>query len=114
MIRRRANQMDNNRFTPSEFDTRARHQRSSSAISVWALLCFGFILMVSCASPASTSGTRPQRTPTAPSNQSPTALPLTQQYDFTAQDSGRTVAYTITSRFEIFLNQQQYPKQNVK
>src|SRR5258708_5613419 len=39
---------------------------------------------------------------------------LTQQYDFTEQDSGRTVTYTVTSRFEITLNQQKYPKGNLR
>ena len=83
----------------------SRHQHTRSALTVWALLGFAFIFLVGCASPVNPKNTTPQRTPTPN---------LTQQYDFTAQDSGRTVTYTITSRFEIFLNQQKYPKQNVE
>ena len=48
----------------------------------------------------------------------PSLLPappqLTQQYEFTEQDSGRTVIYTVTSRFGISLNQQKYPKKNMQ
>ncbi len=48
----------------------------------------------------------------------PSLLPatpkLTQQYEFTEQDSGRTVTYTVTTRFEIIFNQQQYPKKNLQ
>lgn len=94
--------MDNNCSTSSD----SRHQRTHSAITVWTLLSYAFIFMVGCASPVSPKSTTLQPTPTTPN--------LTQQYDFTAQDSGRTVTYTITSRFEIFLNQQKYPKQNVE
>lgn len=48
-----------------------------------------------------------------PSLLSPTPQ-LTQQYDFTEHDSGRTLTYTVTTRFEIFFNQQQYPKKNLQ
>lgn len=44
----------------------------------------------------------------------PTTTKLTQQYEFTEQDSGKTVTYTVTSRFDIILNQQQYPKKNLQ
>lgn len=48
----------------------------------------------------------------------PSLLPappeLTQQYEFTEKDSGRTVTYTVTTRFQIILNQQQYPKRNLQ
>ena len=40
----------------------------------------------------------------------PAPSQLTQQYDFTEHDSGRTAVYSVTTRFEIFLNQQQYPQ----
>src|SRR5258707_13029158 len=55
-----------------------------------------------------------QQTPTTSSTVAPGTLQLTQQYDFTEQDSGRTVTYTVTSRFEITLNQQKYPKGNLR
>lgn len=98
--------MDGYRSTYSRSDTRIRYQHMRSAIPVSAFLGFAFIFLVGCASPVSPKNTTPQPTPTTPK--------LTQQYDFTAQDSGRTVTYTITSRFEIFLNQQKYPKQNIE
>lgn len=48
----------------------------------------------------------------------PSLLPvtpkLTQQYDFTEQDRGRTLIYTVTTRFQIIFNQQQYPKKNLQ
>jgi hypothetical protein len=39
---------------------------------------------------------------------------LTQQYEFTAQDSGKTATYTVTSRFTLILNALVYPKANLK
>ncbi len=44
----------------------------------------------------------------------PAPSQLTQQYDFTEHDSGRTAVYSVATRFEIFLNQQQYPKTNLQ
>ncbi len=48
----------------------------------------------------------------------PSLLPappqLTQQYDFTEHDSGSTLTYTVTTRFEIIFNPQQYPKTNLQ
>ncbi len=54
-------------------------------------------------STATTSRTIPQGTPQ-----------LTQQCEFTDHDSGKTVTYTVTSRFTIILNAQQYPKSNLQ
>ena len=98
--------MDGYRSTSSCSDMSICYQYMRSAITVWILLSFTCILLVGCASPVRPKNNTPKPSPTTPS--------LTQQYDFTAQDSGRTVTYTITSRFEIFLNQQKYPKQNVE
>jgi len=98
--------MDDYGSTSSGSDMRICHQHTRSAIPVWTFLSFALIFLIGCTSPVSPKSITPQPTPTAPN--------LTQQYDFTAQDSGRTVTYTITSRFEIFLNQQKYPKQNVE
>lgn len=41
-------------------------------------------------------------------------MQLTQQYEFTAQDSGRTVTYDVTSRFTLILNAQLYPQANLR
>ncbi len=79
----------------------------------WVLLGLACLFLLSCSHPGSPPGTTaPQTSVTSPSV-TPTSA-LTPQYDFTAQDSGRTVTYVVTSRFEIFLNQQQYPKQNLQ
>lgn len=81
-----------------------------------ALLGLACLLLLGCANPGGTAGSTAQQTSTAPTTH-PSITPtpaLTQQYDFTAQDNGRTVTYVVTSRFEIFLNQQQYPKENLQ
>ena len=108
--------MESNRFRCSGTDTGVRQPRTWSMIPEWILPGLAFLLLVSCANPASTQGTTPQRTPTTPSSQiSTTPTPqLTQQYEFTERDSGRTLTYTVTSRFGIILNQQRYPKKNIQ
>ena len=98
--------MDNNRSICSDSGMRGWHRHTCNAIAVWTFLCFAFILLVGCASSVNPKSTTPQATPTTPN--------LTQQYEFTAKDSGRIVTYTITSRFQIILNPQKYPKQNVR
>ncbi len=105
-----------NRSTPSDAGTKAWHQHARSAITVWFLAGLAVILLVSCANPISTPGITPPQTPTSPSiPPSTTPTPqMTQQYQFTEQDSGRTVTYTLTSRFGIILNQQTYPKENMQ
>ena len=92
----------------------------------WALLGLACLFLLGCAQPGTTQQTTanfpsptstltsPSPTPTLPVPSPTPTITLTQQYDFTAQDSGKTVTYGITTRFEIFLNQQQYPKQNIK
>lgn len=91
-------------------------------MSFVALICL--LVLAGCgsspSSPAAgvpTPGTATTR-PTSPVAQ-PTAtlMPtpgLTQQYEFTERDSGKTVTYTITSRFQIILNPQKYPQKNVR
>jgi hypothetical protein len=57
----------------------------------------------------------PSPTATAPGLNSPSPTPqLTQVYEFREQDSGKTVTYTITSRFSIILNEQKYPRHNLQ
>jgi len=125
--------MVSNRSTSSDTHTGAQQSRARSTVPGLTLLGLAFLLLVSCANPTSTQGTTPQRTPTTLGNHlsatptpqrtpttlanhlSPTPTPqLTQQYDFTEQASGRTITYTVTSRFEIILNQQRYSKKNVQ
>jgi hypothetical protein len=74
------------------------------------LLSYVSLLLTSCATSTKQQGSTP--TPTSPGNSLTTPSPslLTQQYQFTAQDSGRTLIYPVTSRFGIILNAQQYPK----
>ena len=91
-------------------------------MSFVALICL--LVLASCgtspSSPAAgvpTPGTATTQ-PTSPVAQ-PTATPmptsgLTQQYEFTDRDSGKTVTYTITSRFQIILNPQKYPQKQVR
>ncbi len=113
---RNNDKMVSNRSTSSDTHTGAQQSRARSTVPGLTLLGLAFLLLVSCANPTSTQGTTPQRTPTTLGNHlSPTPTPqLTQQYDFTEQASGRTITYTVTSRFEIILNQQRYSKKNVQ
>lgn len=84
-----------------------------SIVLGWALLGLACLFLPGCSHPGSTPGAAAQQKPGGHPSATP-APALTQQYDFTAQDSGRTVTYVVTSRFEIFLNQQQYPKENLQ
>jgi hypothetical protein len=106
--------MQSNHFTTSGTEIGARQQCGRSAAMGWALLSLVCLLLVSCASSVGASGTTSQPTPTTPNIPISKTPQLTQQYDFTAQDSGKTVTYVITSRFEIILDQQKYPKQHVQ
>jgi hypothetical protein len=54
-------------------------------------------------------------TPLTPASSTSSPTPeLTQQYSFTAQDSGKTVTYTVTSRFQIIFDQQKFPQKDVQ
>ena len=97
--------------------TCVRQARLRRAIAGLPLLfSIAFLIFASCAGPTSTQTTTPQQTPTAQSiPASPASTPqLTQQYEFKEQDSGRTVTFTVTSRFQIILDQHKYPKKNVQ
>jgi hypothetical protein len=88
------------------------------------LLCLGLLVVVSaCGTTANgtTSTANAGHTPLASTaTAQPTTAPvtptlgLTQQYAFTAQDSGKTIRYGITTRFSLSLNQQQYPQQKLQ
>ena len=81
----------------------------------WLLSGLVFLLFASCAGSGGVAATTPHLTPTPPGAQiSVTPAPqLTQQYQFTERDSGRTITYVVTSRFGIILNQQKYPKKQI-
>jgi len=72
------------------------------------------LFLASCSMPTKQQSST--TTPTSSGNPLTTPSPslLTQQYQFTAQDSGRTLIYTITSRFGIILSAQQYPKKQLQ
>ena len=108
--------MKGDRSTASDSGTKVWHQHARSAVAIWTLWGLAVILLVSCANPISGPGTTPPQSPNSSSTAlSTTPTPqLTQQYQFTEQDSGKTVTYTITSRFGIILNQQKYPKENMQ
>jgi hypothetical protein len=81
----------------------------------WTLLGLAFLfLLVSCANPFSTQNVTTPPTSHTPGGQSSATPQLTQQYEFTEKDSGKTVTYTVTSRFGIILDQQKYPKNNIQ
>ena len=100
-------------FNPWGHEIGAWQQHMRRMVPLCTLVGLTVILLVSCASPASAKGTARQA-PTTPTN--PTLAPsqLTQQYEFTAQDSGRTLTYTATSRFGVTLNAQKYPKSHLQ
>ncbi len=92
------------------------HSRGQGTALSGICLGFVFLLLVSCTNSAGQQQKEAQPAPTSPSNlySTPSSSYLTQQYQFTAQDSGRTVTYPITSRFGIILNGQKYPKNKIQ
>ncbi len=106
--------MERNSFLA--FTLKAWHSRGQGAALSGICLGFVFLLLVSCTNPIGQQHKLSQQAPTPSGNLSSTPSPsyLTQQYQFTAQDSGRTVTYTITSRFGIILNGQKYPKSKIQ
>ena len=96
-------------------DTFTQSAKRFSLLLIFCTLTLVFSLNACGSQPGLTgSSSTPQQTPTTSSTVVPGTPQLTQQYDFTEQDSGRTVTYTVTSRFEITLNQQKYPKDNLR
>lgn len=73
------------------------------------------LLNAGCSQPDLTNAnSTPQHTVAAAVTVSAGTPQLTQQYEFTEQDSGKTVTYTATSRLTIILNTQKYPKRNLQ
>ena len=96
-------------------DTFTQSAKRFSLLLIFCTLTLVFSLNACGSQPGLTgSSSTLQQTPTTSSTVAPGTPQLTQQYDFTEQDSGRTVTYTVTSRFEITLNQQKYPKGNLR
>jgi hypothetical protein len=96
-------------------DTFTQSVKRFSLLLIFCTLTLVFSLNACGSQPGLTgSSSTPRQTPTTSTTVAPGTPQLTQQYDFTEQDSGRTVTYTVTSRFEITLNQQKYPKGNLR
>lgn len=96
-------------------DTFTQSAKRFSLLLIFCTLTLVFSLNACGSQPGLTgSSSTLRQTPTTSSTVAPGTPQLTQQYDFTEQDSGRTVTYTVTSRFEITLNQQKYPKDNLR
>lgn len=107
--------MKGNHFTITPVDTSTWLTCTRSIIAKWTLLALALLLLVGCANAGNPQGPTPPQTATTPGTHLSTATPqLTQQYEFTEQDSGRTVTYSVTSRFGISLNEQRYPKKNLQ
>jgi len=64
------------------------------------------LVLLSLILPACNSARQPVTTPT------PTPPP-TNQYEIRAQDSGKTFTYSVTTRFSVILDQNQYPKSDL-
>jgi hypothetical protein len=96
-------------------DTYTQSAKRFSFLLIFFTLTLLFPLSACTSQPGLTgSSSTLQQAPTTSSAVAPGTSQLTQQYDFTEQDSGRTVTYTVTSRFEIAFNQQKYPKGNLR
>jgi hypothetical protein len=113
MPERRPGKMESRRHKGSDSEKRAWQQQMRRAVIYCILVGLFFMLLSSCASSIISEGTK-QQTLSTPGKPTPHAPQLTQQYEFTEQDSGRSITYTITSRFEIILNSQKYPRKNVE
>lgn len=109
--------MKGDQSTSSDTTRRASLTYTRNMVLSWILPGLAILLLVSCAGSGSVAVTTPHLTPTPPSVQisaTPPMPQLTQQYEFTEKDSGRTITYVVTSRFGIILNQQKYPKKQVQ
>jgi len=120
--------MNSNQITSTEQSTGIWQYYMRGIITFCLFMGLSSIL-ISCVSPTGTQSTTPQAS-ASPANHTPTPLPptptlaptltptltpsQTTQQSFTAQDSGRTVTYTITSRFMISFDSQKYPKKNIQ
>ena len=114
-------------------DTRTQSTLRLSPLLILFTLSL-LLLLSSCGVHSNSTGTNNtiQQTPTAHATPQPTptttstlqvmpttqpvvstpTLQVTEQYEFTEQDSGKTYINVITSRFSIILNTQKYPKNN--
>lgn len=108
--------MGSNRQTSSDLGICAWLRFARRLIPHCLLAGLSMVLLISCAS-ANAVGvkntTRHAATAT-PANKTPIPAQLTRKYGFTVQDSGKTLTYTVTSRFGITLNSQQYPKSHLQ
>ncbi len=88
-----------------------RHLRNTGLIWLVVVLIF---LLEGCGSSFSTAHLTSHTIQATPSTPILLTPPQTQKYEFTAQDSGMSVTYVVTSRFGITFNPQKYPKQHLQ
>ncbi|MCL5957746.1 MAG: hypothetical protein M1358_00255 [Chloroflexi bacterium] len=69
---------------------------------------------VQIATPSSVATAPPKPVATSVQPATPTAAGFSQQYEITEKDSGKTFVYPLTSRFQVILDQQKYPKESFK
>jgi hypothetical protein len=101
--------MDRNSFGFSTIIKRsARRRNRQSFILVLALLNLVFLL-AGCGHPTNTAGSTKPKPSATSSTPAPMEVQQTHMYEFTAQDSGKTVIYVVTSRFGITFNSRYYP-----
>jgi len=72
-----------------------------------ALILFSFTLSACSAVQQAVS------TPSPTPHQATSVPALSNQYEIRAQDSGKTFTYTVTTRFSVILDQNQYPKSDL-
>lgn len=106
--------MQGSSFSSSHAHRGQRQVTRQSVILGWMLLSLTFIFLESCTGSMNTQGTQPQ--PPATTASVPTSITpqLTATYEFTENDSGKSLTYTVTSRFGMELDIQKYPKQNTR
>ena len=74
---------------------------------------FPVLILVSFILPACSS-VQPVTSPSSPTPPQATSVPTpSNQYEIRAQDSGKTFTYTVTTRFTVILDQNQYPKSDL-
>lgn len=110
-----SNALNTGQFQPSSNPTPRRSLWRVIAPTAGVLLAVmtivAWMLLPRLTQPSAPAGQRKATPTTAPATPMPG---LTQQYTFTAQDSGKTIRYGITTRFSLRLHQQHYPPQKLQ
>lgn len=112
---RPSNALNKGQFQPPLNPTRRRSLWrvivTTSVVLLAVVAIVAWMLLPHLMQPSAPIGQREATPTTAPATPTPG---LTQQYTFTAQDSGKTVRYGVTTRFSLRLHQQQYPPQKLQ